>query len=112
MIIDAGEKVCIIERRYFAEDPVRLFIGEILASSESALRLKGYVWVYDMMKGLTRKPELRERILYPNDRTNINIIPKYVNINELQVVIVTGKGFFVKDSKEFSLDISEFGGSK
>jgi len=112
MIIDVGEKVCIIERRYFPEDTVRFFTGEILASSESALRLKGHVWVYDMMKGLIRKPELRERLLYPNDRTNINIIPKYVNISELQVVIVPGKGLFVTDSKEFSLDISEFGGSK
>ena len=112
MIIDIGEKVCIIERRYFVEDPVRFFTGQILASSENALRLKGYVWVYDMMKGLTRKPELRERIIYPNDRTNINVIPKDIDIDELQVVLVSGKGLCVTDGKEFSLDISEFGLSK
>ena len=112
MIIDIGEKVCIIERRYFTEDPIRFFTGQILASSENAIRLQGHVWVYDMMKGLTRKPERRERIIYPNDRTNINIIPKDIDTDELQVIMVPGKGLCVTDGKEFSLDISEFGLSK
>jgi len=112
MIIEIGEKICVIERRHFVEDPIRFFTGQVLASSENALRITGYVWVSDIMKGVTRKPDLTERIIYPNDRTNINIIPKDVNINELKIVLVPGKGLCVTDGKEFNLDISEFGVSK
>ena len=112
MIIEIGENVCIIERRNFAEDPIRFFTGQILASSENALRLRGYAWVYDIMKGPTRKPEIRERLLYPSERTNINIIPKDINIDELQIMLVPGKGLCVTDGKDFNLDISEFGVSK
>jgi hypothetical protein len=112
MIINVGEKVCVIERRYFVEDPIRFFTGEILASSENALRIMGYVWIQDLMKGIIRKPDLMERLMYPNERMNINIIPKDVNIDELKVVLVPGKGLCVTDSKSFNLDISEFGVSK
>jgi len=112
MIINVGEKVCVIERRYFVEDPIRFFTGEILASSENALRIMGYVWVQDFMKGVTRKPDLTERLIYPNERININIMPKDVNIDELKVILVPGKGLCVTDSKNFNLDISEFGVQK
>ncbi len=43
MIVSVGETVCIIERRQFAEDTLRYFIGEVIASSENALRVKGHV---------------------------------------------------------------------
>ena len=112
MIIDAGEQVCFIERRHFTEDPIRYFVGQIIASSENSLRIKGHAWVYEMMKGLTRKPELRERLIYPNDRTNINIISKDIKIDELDFVNVSGKGLCLTDGKEFCLDLSEFGASK
>ena len=112
MIVESGEKVCIIERRYFVEDPIRFFTGEIVASSENALRIIGYVWIQDLMRGVTRKPDLTERILFPNERININIIPKDINIDELKVILVPGKGLCVTDSKNYNLDISEFGVSK
>jgi hypothetical protein len=100
MIINVGEKVCVIERRYFVEDPIRFFTGEILASSENALRIMGYVWVQDFMKGVTRKPDLTERLIYPNERININIMPKDVNIDELKVILVPGKGLLCDRQQE------------
>jgi hypothetical protein len=53
-----------------------------------------------------------ERIIYPNERTNINIIPKDVIIEELKIILIPGKGLCVTDGKNYNLDISEFGVSK
>ena len=112
MIINPEEKVCVIERRHFVEDPIRSFTGQVLAVSDNALRLTGYVWIADFMKGVTRKPDMMERIIYPNERTNINIIPKDVIIEDLKIVLISGKGLCVTDGKNYNLDISEFGVSK
>ena len=48
MILEPGEKVHIVERRYFADDVRRHLIGEVLRCTEQAIRLKGYVLVFDM----------------------------------------------------------------
>ena len=83
-----------------------------MAASENALRIIGYVWIADIMKGVTRKPDVMERVIYPNERTNINIIPKDVIIEELKIILIPGKGLCVTDGKNYNLDISEFGVSK
>jgi hypothetical protein len=111
MILDVGEKVHIIERRYFAEDISRHLVGEIIKSSDNAIRVKAYVWVLDVMKGFIRKPEARERVLYPSDRSTINIIPKEVNLDEVKYVI-SPEGVIVTDGKKFRLDIKEFGSKR
>jgi hypothetical protein len=111
MIIDVGEKVHIIERRYFVGDISRHLVGEIVKSSDNAIRVKGYVWVLDVRKGFIRKPEARERLLYPGDRSTINIIPKEVNLDEVKYVI-SPEGVIVTDGKKFRLDIREFGSKR
>jgi hypothetical protein len=112
MIFETGEKVHIIERRQFAEDLRRHIVGEIIMCTEHAIRLKGYVWVFDQMKGFVRKPDKRERVIYLSDRSNINIIPAEVNLDEIKYVNVPKKGLFVTDGKKFSLEISEFGATR
>jgi len=112
MIINPEEKVCVIERRNFVEEPIRFFTGQVTAASENASRITGYVWIVDIMKGVTRKPDIMERIIYPNEGTNINIIPKEVNIEELKIILIPGEGLGVTDGKNYNLDISEFGVSK
>lgn len=108
MILKVGEKVLIIERRYFAEDIRRHFVGEIIESSENAFRVKGHAWVFDTMIGFVRKPEVRERVFYPNGRTTINIIPKEVNLDEIEYRDNAQKSIVVTDGKKLSLDITEF----
>ncbi len=108
MILDVGEKAHIIERRYFPEDVRRHIVGEIIRSSDNAIRVRGYVWVFDVTKGFVRKPEVRERVLYPSDRSTINIIPKEVDLDEVKYV-VSPEGLVVTDGKKFRLDINEFG---
>jgi G3E family GTPase len=82
-------------------------VGEIIQSSESVLRIKGYVWVRDSMKGFVHKNGKRERVVYPSDRMTINIIPKEVDIGDIKYLNVE-KTLVVTDGKNFSFDITEF----
>jgi hypothetical protein len=102
-----GEKVHIIERKNFTEDLQEHIVGEVIKSSESDLRIQGYVWVRDSMKGFVRKTGERDVVIYPGERTNINMIPKEVNIDEIKYVS-TGGTLVVTDGKNFTLDITEF----
>jgi hypothetical protein len=46
-LVKPGEVVHVIERRLFSGDVRRHFVGEIEACTDRALRLKGYLFVYD-----------------------------------------------------------------
>jgi hypothetical protein len=108
VILDIGEKVHIIERRFFKEDIRRHFIGEIVKCSENSIRVKGYVWTFEPMRGFNRKPEIRESVINLDEGLTINIIPKEVNIEEIKYVSSLQKGHIATDGKSFSLDVTEF----
>ena len=109
MLLKAGEKVHIIERRHFNEDLRRHFFGEIIVSTGSAIRARGYVWVFDTSQGLfVKKPEPRERWIVLTDRTTINILPTDVDLDEINYANDPGKGLIVTDGKGFSLEVTEF----
>jgi len=109
MILDAGEKVHIVERRLFMEDLRRHFVGQIIKCTENTVRLKGYAWVFDGVKGeFVCKPELRERVICLSERLTINVIPAEVNLYEIKYEVVPKKGLVVTDGKKFSLEITEF----
>ena len=107
MIPSVGEKVLIIDRKLFAEDIQRHYVGEITKTSENALKVRGQVWIRDQIKGFVSKTGNRERLVYPSDRTIINIIPEYVNLSEIKYVH-EGVTTVVTDGKNFTLDITEF----
>jgi hypothetical protein len=108
-VLDPGEKIHLIERRYFENDLRRHFAGEILRVSDNTVRVRGHAWVYNSGHGeFEKRPEVRERIIVIGERHTINIIPKNVSIDDLQYTRVEGKGTVVTDGKEFSLQIREF----
>jgi hypothetical protein len=75
-VIDVGEKLHIVEKRYFADDVRRHFVGEVKAYNNNILRLLGYVWVYNAQQAkFTRRKEIRERLLILGDRLIINVLP-------------------------------------
>jgi hypothetical protein len=108
-VFKIGEKIHVVEKRMFADDVRRHFIGEIIASSENAIRLKGYVWVYNSTQAkFFRRQELRERILILGDRLIINIIPKDSDIKEFVYNTDNTKKMFITNNKGYSLELSEF----
>jgi hypothetical protein len=111
MLVEAGEKLHIIERRYFETDLRRHFVGEVISSMDTMIRIVGYVWIYNPSKGeFVRKPEKRERIfnLTGDNRLTINIIPKNVDIDQVTYKNIPERGLVVTDGKDFELDVSEF----
>jgi hypothetical protein len=109
MILEQGEKVHIVERRYFVDDIRRHVVGEVLKCTEHAIRLKGYVWVFDSPNGrFVRKPEKRERIVYMGDRLIINVLPQEADLEATQYIADPQKGLQVTDEKSFFLEITEF----
>jgi len=109
MILDAGEKVHIVERRLFEEDLRRHFIGQIIKCTENTIRLKGHAWVFDGVKEeFVCKPELRERVVCLGEKLTINVIPEDVNLDEVKYEVMPKKGLVVTDGKKFSLEITEF----
>ena len=111
MVFEVGEKVHIIERRYFEADLRRHFVGEIVKCSESAIRTVGYVWVYNANRGeFIKKPEKRERVfnLSGDNRLTINVMPKEVEVEKITYRVLPEKGLVVTDGEGFTLDITEF----
>ena len=109
MILEPGEKVHITERRYFADDVRRHLIGEVLRCTEQAVRLKGYVWGFDVSNGqFVRKPDKRERIVCLGDRLTINVLPPEADLGAAKYVTDLQRGLLLTDEKSFSLEVTEF----
>jgi len=109
MILDVGEKVHIIERRYFVEDLRRHFIGEVTRCIGNTIRVKGKTWVFDSIKGqFAQKPDKRDRVIQLGDRLTINVLPPEVNVDELKYAMTPQRGLVITDGKKFKLDITEF----
>jgi hypothetical protein len=103
-ILNAGEKVLIIERRFFKEDIRHQIVGEVTQCTPCAVRVNGYVWNYDSLKGFLRKPEKREMVITLNKGLVISIIPPEVNLSDIKYTASLQKGHFVTDGKNFSLE--------
>jgi hypothetical protein len=111
MVLEIGEKVHIIERRYFAEDLRRHFVGEIIECSENVIRVRGYAWIFDnLAREFFRKLEQRERIIHLGTRLSINVIPKDVRLEDIKYIKSPERGLTVTDGRKFRLDITEFAG--
>ena len=46
-VIKTGEKLHIVEKRFFVDDVRRHFIGEVKEADNNTIRLVGYVWFYN-----------------------------------------------------------------
>ena len=109
MILEQGEKVHIIERRHFTDDIRRHLVGEVIRCSEQAIRLKGYVWVFDVGHGqFVRKPEKRDRIVCMGDRLTINVLPPEADLDATKYISDPRKGLLVTDERSFFLEVTEF----
>lgn len=112
MLLKPGEKIHVITRRSFDGDVRRHFVGQVVAADESAVRVRGFVFVfYPGPNEYVRRPDLRERIIALADAGNIiNIIPEGVNLEDLVYRASEQNRLVVTDRKSFNLDINEFSG--
>jgi hypothetical protein len=108
-VLEEGEIVHIVERRFFVDDVRRHFVGVVKAYDENSIRIVGYVWVYNVREGkFVRRREKRERILVLGDKLIINVLPRTIRPEEIVYVVGSDRRMAITDKKNFSLDISEF----
>ena len=109
-VIEAGEKVHIITRRTYKEDLRRHFAGVVLAVSDIAMRVQGYVFVFNPATlEYKRRPEVRTRVFPIADSGLITIVlPPSVNIDRLHYHTYDNR-LMITDGSGYTLDVNEFG---
>jgi hypothetical protein len=108
-LVRPGEAIHVIERRAFSGDVRRHFIGEIEACTDRALRVKGYLFVYDSgASAFSRKPKLRTRLIPLDNRVIINVVPEDVPLEGIRYTHDAERNLTLTDGAAFELDISEF----
>lgn len=114
MLIETGEKIHVMMRRYFESQVRRHFAGEIDAVIGTHVRATGYVFVYDERTAhYIRKRSRRTTILNLAESGYIvNIIPSTVNLDEVRYETIDRSELFFTDGKDFRLNINEFGVSR
>jgi hypothetical protein len=105
-----GDKIHVAERRGFENDVRRHFVGEIVRTSDIAVLVQGWVFVYDANSAsFDRHPELRTRVVSLVDaRMIINSIPKGADLESTEYVLDDHGILVVTDGRNFSLSVSEF----
>ena len=108
-IARTGEIVHVIERRLFVRDVRRHFVGEVEACTDSALRVRGYLFVYDSSESaFTKKPELRIRIFPLDNRRILSLLPQGTQLEQIRYDHDDEGNLTLVDGADLELDISEF----
>ena len=113
-MMEKGEKVFVITRRLFDGDRFRMFVGEIQAITDMAIKVCGYAFVHDEFTNeIVRREDLRTRIISLVDAINIIMaIPKEVILEHVQYEINNVNERVITDKDAFSMNLNEFGASK
>jgi len=113
-MLDKGEKVFVITRRLYEGDRIRQFIGEVLETADSIMKVRGYVFVHDdFTNEMVRRDDVRTRIISLTDAVNIvMILPKEVFIENVRYEINEQKQRVLTDGESFSMNMNEFGPNK
>jgi hypothetical protein len=111
LLLEIGEKVHIMIKRAFVGDIRRHFVGEIKKVDDNAIRVEGFVFIFDDGSNeYLRKPEIRTRIFSLIDaRIIINIIPSSTVIEKVTYRLSEDDRLEATDGENFQLDINEFG---
>lgn len=108
-LVRPGEIVHVIERRGFQGDVRRHFVGHVEAGSDHALRVKGYLFVYDSgASAFLRKPEMRSRIIPLDNGVILNVLPEGSSLEDVRYVRDSDGNLALTDGEHFEFDISEF----
>jgi hypothetical protein len=108
VILQPGEKIHVIHRRFFEKEPHRHFIGVVEACADGAARVVGHVWTVDRVKYVfVKRPEKRTRVIsLVSGDLLINVLPPSVDLDRI-VYKQEKKSVRVTDGSDWHLDLSE-----
>ncbi len=110
MLLKPGEKVFIVTRRQFERDLRRHFVGEVECCTDNAVRVKGYVFIFDDMTGsFNRREDIRTRIFPLIDAgIVINVISNQVQIDNNRYEVDNTNQRILTDGDTLRMIVSEF----
>jgi hypothetical protein len=110
-MISKGEKILVITRRLFDGDLRRHFVGEVQETTSTAMRIKGYSFVFDEATlQFVRHDEKRIRIFsFIDSGLVIFILPSEVCMDDISYKWEENNRRIITDGKMYKMNISEFG---
>lgn len=108
MVLEKGEKIHVIHRRYFQAEARRHFVGVVDEYDGGVARVTGFVYTVDRTKfAFVKRPERRTRIVsLVSGDVFINILPTEVDIDNIMYQ-QENKTVRVTDGSDWHLDLSE-----
>lgn len=109
MIIQASDKILVTNRRLFADDAPRLFLGVVDHFEDGLILVTGHSWVRDPVLGeFYRKEDLRTKILaLGSGMIMVYQLPRGLNLDEIRIVTRDRHQSFLTDGKQFEMDITD-----
>lgn len=113
-MLENGDKVFVITRKQFDGDKIRHFVGEVIDSSDMAMKVRGYAFVHDdFTNEYVRRNDIRTRIISLVDAANIIwVIPKEVIVENVHIEINQRNHRIITDNDSLAMNLSEFWVSK
>ena len=97
-----------VQEPWGATEP-RYFTGEVLASNDSVIKLRGYSHLRDLSTGhFARKGEIRTKVISVISGTHILYeLPSDASVDSMQIRSVGGK-VELRGDGEFRMDLTEY----
>ena len=110
MMLQKEEVVFVMEHRLMESQLRRHFVGRVRACTEQAVRVEGYLFIYDSNHGTYfRKKRSQTRIIpLVDSRLSIMVLPEKTDLDNICYFEHPDGGLVVTDGREFELDVSEF----
>ena len=87
LVVGPGDKLLACHRRLFDSDEPRFFARQVLSSSDSLIKIRGYSHSRNLNTGhFDRKGEVRTKILSVSGAYVLYELPRDISIESLQVV--------------------------
>ena len=109
IVLEHGEKVLVIARRWFPGDLRRHFAGIVERCAQGAVRVRGYAFVHDATKGgFVKRKSQRTRVFPLDNHIIVLVLPYDVDIGALRYDAAEDAALVVTDGRHVRIDISEF----
>ena len=108
-MLKAGDKLLIAHRRLFETDQPRYFVGTVLAYEAGLVKLSGYSWVREHIRGdLERKDDRRVKVIALNSGAAISYqLPETVDLDALKLEARKAMTVVLTDGAGFLMDLTE-----
>ncbi len=108
MVLEAGEKVHVIQRRLHKDDTRSHFVGVVDAFEKNLARISGYLYTIDAnLNQFVKRDKLRVRVISVSANSVIvNVIPQTVEIEKIYYEYRIKGNTIVTDGVNWSLDVS------